>query len=153
MLITLLAKKWGLLDHMLLYVSPELEEQKERYIDCLFAVSAHSAWEDWLEFFSDTIVRSSARLIDTIDSLVTLHENFRARAARAGRSSNLQKVVDELFRIPVVTTPSVEALLGVTYVAARNVIEKLEKAGILRAIPGTRPQAWKAPAIIDLVQR
>ncbi len=153
MLITLLAKKWGLLDHMLLYVSPELEERKERYIDCLFAVSARSAWEEWVAFFAETVVRSSARIIGTIDSLVALHEDFRARAARVGRSSNLQKVVDELFRIPVVTTPSVEVLLGVTYMAARNVIEKLERAEILRPIPDTRPQAWKAPAIIDLVRR
>jgi len=153
MLITLLAKKWGLLDHLLLYVSPELEEQKERYIDCLFAVSARSAWEEWVAFFAETVVRGSARIVDTIDRLVGLHEDFRARAARAGRSANLQKVVDELFRIPVVTTPGVGALLGVTYVAARNVIEKLEKAGILSAIPGTRPQAWKAPAIINLVRR
>jgi Fic family protein len=153
MLISLLATKWKLLDHMLLYVSPELEERKDEYIDCLFAVSARSEWEGWITFFAETVVRSSARIIDTIDGLVALHEEFRERAARVGRSSNLQKVVDELFRIPVITTPGVQSSLEITYAAARNIIEKLERAGILSPIPGTRPQAWKAPAIIDLVRR
>ena len=153
MLITLLARRWGLLDHLLLYVSPELEERKSEYIDRLFAVSARSAWEEWISFFAEIVVRSCSRIIDTIDDLVALHDDFRARAIRVGRSSNLQKVVDELFRSPVVTTPSVERQLGVTYAAARNIIEKLEKAGILTAIPDTRPQAWRAPAIIDLIRR
>ncbi len=153
MLITLLARTWGLLDHMLLYVSPELEEQKQRYIDLLFDVSARSRWEEWIGFLAEVVARSCHRIITTIDDLLALHADFRERAQQAGRSANLQAIVDMLFEVPVVTVPLLERKLGMTYAGVQRLLRVLEKQGILVAVPETRPRAYMASEIVDLTQR
>jgi len=47
---------------------------------------------------------------------------------------------------------NLEERLGVTYASAQKILRRLEKAGILSQIPGTRPQAWIARGILDLTR-
>ena len=153
MLITLLARAWGLLDGMLLYVSPEIEARKDEYVDRMFAVSARSQWEEWIAFFMEIVEGSCARIIRTIDGLVGLHEDYRRRAMEAGRSANLQTVVDMLFHVPVLTAPKAAEALSITYAAAQRILRQLERGGMLAPVPGTRPQAWIAREILELTRR
>ncbi len=152
MMITLLAKSWGLVDDLLLYVSPEIEARKDAYIDLMFAVSSRSEWEAWISFFMKVTQDACGRIVQTIGRLVDLKASYRQRAQQAGRSVNLQNVVDRLFLTPVVTAPKMSEHLGITYPAAQKILQQLEKAGILTRLPGTRPQAWLAREILDLTR-
>ncbi len=152
MLVTLLAKAWGLLDDMLLYVSPEIETRKDEYVDLMFSVSARSEWEAWVAFFMDIVESSCSRIVQTIDNLIGLHEEYRQKARKISRSANPQTVVDGLFRNPVVTTQMVENHLNITYAAAQKILRKLQTAGILTPVPGSRPQVWMAREILELIR-
>jgi len=154
MLVTLLAKKWGLLDDMLLYVSPELEGRRERYVELMFDVSARSGWEAWIAFMADVMAASCRRVIGIIDELLELRADYKRRAREAGRSTQLHKLVELLFSRPVITVPKAKELLGVkTYRGAQQILGKLEKAGILSPLPDTRPRAWIARGILDIIRQ
>ena len=152
MLITLLARQWGLVDHMLLYVSPELEALKDRYINLMFEVSACSAWEAWIVFMMHVFSQSCARTVQTIDRLLALQDDFHERARKAGRSAHLLKLVDRLFETPVLTVPQVQRELELTYRGAQQLVEKLQDAGIVAPVLNTRPQTFLASAILDIIR-
>jgi Fic family protein len=71
--------------------------------------------------------------------------------ARA-QSSTVLRFIDELFAAPIITISRAEKLLGVTYKAAQQNIEKLEAAGILReTTKKQRNRVYIAQGIMDLL--
>jgi hypothetical protein len=69
----------------------------------------------------------------------------------AYRSNNVIILIDHLFSSPVVSTPIVKSLLGVTHRAARMTISNLEKMGILEKMEGfAMPEYFAARAILRM---
>jgi Fic family protein len=150
MLITLMALQSGLVDLPLLYLSPYLDQHKDEYIDRMFSVSAKSQWEEWIAFFLEAIVETCRAATLTIDQLNGLQAQYRARAAKAGRSAKLMQIVDQLFESPYLTVPRTQERFGVTYRAGQMILEKLVSAGILNELPGTHPKYYYAPEVIAI---
>jgi Fic family protein len=144
MLISLMAMTEGLLDYPVLYMSPELEAQKDDYIDLMYDVSCKGGWESWVKFFLLTLSHSARRTIATIDRVLTLQEAYRSRVSAISRSSNLLSVVDMLFDSPVVRPKKITEKLGVTDAAARNLIRQLVDVDILVEVPDRYPAVWIA---------
>lgn len=150
MLITLMAQQSGLLDLPMLYLSPYLDEHKNEYIDKMFNVSANSRWEDWIDFFLNAISETCKAATITIDQLNSLHAQYRAKAASAGRSAKLMLIVDQLFESPYLTVPRTQEKFRITYRAAQLILEKLVSAGILKELPGTYPKYYYAPEVLAI---
>lgn len=148
MMISLMAVHSSLLDMPVLYMSPMLEKEKDRYIDLMFAVSARGAWTEWLKFFFEKLTETCRAAVTTVDRLIELQKNYRETAAELARTSGIITLVDHLFEKPVVTIADVQKRLDVTYPAARNTVEKLVSAGILSELAGSYPKLFYAPAII-----
>ena len=147
MLISLMAITEGLLEHPVLYMSPELESRKDAYIDLMYAVSSKGRWEDWVRFFLDTLAQSARRTVATIDRVLALQTTYRDRVSAVSRSSNMLAVVDMLFDSPVVRARQVSERLGVTDAAARNLIRQLAELRILSEMPSRYPTVWIAPEV------
>lgn len=150
MLISLMPVSDKLLDVPALYMSPELETRKDEYIDLMYSVSAKGAWTEWIGFFLEVATRSAERTVRTIDRVLTLQEDYRSRASRVSRSSNLLAVIDMIFDQPIVLAKSVAERVGVTDAAARNLLRQLTELGILMEVEGVYPTAWAARELIDL---
>jgi len=144
----------GSLKEPLLYLSPSLEHRKDEYIDRMFAVSQQGAWLEWIAFFLDVVSDACRSAITTADALLTLQRDYRHRATGAGRSSNLLAIIDHLFRVQIVTIPSVASLLGVKYRSAQLNIEALVSAGVLFEIEDTsNPKYFIAREIRDVINK
>ncbi len=152
MLISLMAVTSGLLDMPVLYMSPSLEHHKDLYIDLMFKVSAQGNWTEWLIFFFDRIVESCRKTIAIIDRLISLQDDYRARAVGTGRSTAALKLVDALFDHPALTIVEAAGLLNVTYPAAKKAVDKLVDVSVLTAIPATYPRLFYAPSIWRVAQ-
>lgn len=150
MLISLMAVHSGLLDMPILYMSPSLESDKDRYIDLMFNVSARGEWKEWFCFFFEKLSETCRSAIATADRLINLQEEYRARAKALSRSANLVSLVDHLFEKPVITIGDVQAKLSVTYPAAKSCVDKLVAAGILRELERSHPKLFLAPAVIRI---
>lgn len=144
----------GVLREPILYLSPSLERRRDDYIDRMFAVSQRGAWIDWIDFFLEIVSDACTSAIATADALRALQKDHRRRATGAGRSSNLLAIIDHLFRVQIVTIPSVAALLGVKYRSAQLNIEALVSAGILFEVEGTsNPRYFIAREIRDVINK
>lgn len=150
MLISLMAMTEGLVDMPVLYMSPELETRKDAYIDLMYDVSAHGAWENWINFFLQVATLSVKRAVRTIDSILDLHKSYHAKATSVSRSNNMLVLIDMLFDQPVVQAKTVVEKLGVTDAAARNLLRQLTDLGILVEARSHYPAAWVALELINI---
>jgi Fic family protein len=144
MLVTLLALKQGLVDEAVLYISPAIEHDKDRYIDLMYNVSAKGEWNEWLTFFFNKVAQSCHDTIVTIDRLLSMQESLRKKVSDAIRSAKALTLVDSLFINPAFTINATAKRLGVSYVAAKNLIDKLVELDILVEIPDEYPKTYLA---------
>ena len=147
MLISLMAMTEGLLEFPVLYMSPELEGQKDAYIDLMYAVSSLGQWENWIRFFLTTLTKSAQRTVATIDRVLALQAEYHARVSAVSRSNNMLAVIDMLFDSPVIRARQISERQGITDAAARNIIRQLVDLGILRILETYYPMAWLAREI------
>lgn len=148
-LIPLILLSRSLIESPVFYPSASMEGRKDEYIDRMFAVSTKGDWTGWLEFFLEICRDTCRSSIDVIDRLLALQADYRDRAIAIFRSNNVIIVIDHLFQSPVVSTPMVKDMLGVTHRAARMTIANLEQIGILEKIEGfSMPEYFAARAIL-----
>jgi Fic family protein len=153
MLITLMAMQSKLLDLPLLFLSPYLESHKNEYVDRMHGVSTRSQWSEWMNFFLEAINATCRDTIMRIDSLIALQRDYRARAMRHGRSIKLLDTVDQMFIAPFTTVPRMADQHKITYRAAQQIIEKLERAGVLSESPGHYPKLFVASEVLAISNR
>ncbi|WP_281281983.1 Fic family protein [Rubellimicrobium roseum] len=150
MLISLMAVTETVVDMPVLYMSPELEPRKDAYIDLMYQVSAKGTWIDWISFFLEVTTLSVTRTVRTIDRVLRLHVEYRARAMAASRSNKLLGVIDLIFDRPVVQARTIVERIGVTDAAARTLLRQLTELGILVESGSYHPAAWFARELIDI---
>lgn len=153
MLVSLMAVERGLFQDPLLYISPELENKKDQYIDLMFDVSSKGEWTQWVEFFLEVVADSSQASIGVIDRLLALQDTYRESVGQISRTANALTLVDMLFVNPVVTVRDVQDAFNITYRAARLTIDKLIEAKILMEISRVHPTAFIAPEIMRVADR
>lgn len=141
----------GVLQQPLLYFSPAVEGQKERYVDAMLAVSKRGAWTDWLVFFLEAVTAACAKSADTIGRLLTLRDKFRRQIAESGGSARYAVIADRLFFSPVTSAPEAAALLQVSYPAAQNALTRLENLGIVSSLDYTsHPKRYISTPVLDI---
>ncbi len=150
MLLSLMPVATGVLDMPVLYMSPELEDRKSDYIDLMYQVSSQGCWEEWIEFFLNTLCLSCDRTIRTIDQVLELHERYHRKAREVSRSNNIGLLVDMLFETPAVQVSDVVRRVGITDAAARNLLRQLTEIGVLHESANFYPTAWIASELIEV---
>lgn len=137
LLITLLLCERRILQRPLLYLSHYLKAHRAQYYDRLMAVRNDGDWEGWLDFFLRGVYEVSLAATETARKILTLREDHRAHiASQASGPSNGQKLLDALFRQPLLTIRRAEKILGTSYVTAAKTVAELERLGILREVTG-----------------
>lgn len=152
LLTTLLLVHWRLLSLPLLYLSAFFERRRAEYYDRLLGNSRDGDWEAWVAFFLEG-VRSEARdAAARAKRLQDLQQAWRDRFTGARGSALTLRLVDALFEAPIVTIPRVREILGVTYPAAKQHVDKLVHAGVLVAF-GERSygKAFAAEEVLDII--
>lgn len=125
---------------------------RQRYYDSLMRVSSDGDYTDWVKFFLRAMVKQSQHAIDTLEKVEDLREEFKNAANQEGVPEVTEKVVDELFRNPIITIPKVEEKFGVSYQTANKAIHELEKRDILEEMePNSRPKKFICREILDIV--
>ncbi|MEZ4379525.1 MAG: Fic family protein [Gemmatimonadales bacterium] len=140
LLITFLLCEAGLLAKPVLYLSHYFKRHRQAYYDHLQAIREAGAWEAWLAFFLRGVAEVSREASVTAHRILRLREAHRSVIAdRFGRAAGSgHRVLESLYERPIISVHDVEALLGVTYPAANNLVSRCERAGILVEITGNR---------------
>lgn len=137
LLLSIMIAEWCNLSSQWLYMSAFFEKNKRNYMDLLFGISSHGAWDLWIEFCLQGVVVQAKDTEKRCDRLLELHRDFHRRLKR--ESSRLSRLIDELFKNPLISVTNYTKQFGVTYPTARSDLKKLEMLGIVHALEGIDP--------------
>lgn len=153
LLITFLLTERGILHKPVLYLSHYFKRHRSAYYEHLQAVRDTGDWEAWIGFFLRGVAEVSAEATDTARRILALREQHRtAITDHLGRmAGNGHKVLESLYRRPIVDVAEVQALIGTTYQAANNLVARLTQLGILREVTGyARNRRFRYDAYVQL---
>jgi Fic family protein len=152
LLVSLLMQEWRLLPTPLLYLSAFFETRRDDYYRHLLSVSTHGAWDRWIRFFLEGVASQSRDVIDRARRLTALREDYHRRVQVSRASALLPRLVDHLFERPAITVTGAKEVLGVTFRAASQNVQKLVAAGILHETTGReRNRIYVASEVLDLL--
>jgi len=153
LLVSLLLVDWKLLPLPLLYLSAFFEQDRDLYYGRLLGTSRDGAWREWVLYFLGGVALQARDATERAKRLQDLQQEWRGKVTQARSSALLLKLVDSLFRSPVLTIPRARDLLGVTYPAAKSNVDKLVEAGILQPFregPTYGRRFW-APDVLSVI--
>ena len=152
LLTSLLLVEWGLLPLPLLYLSAFFSQHRDDYYDLLMAVSERGAWKEWTRFFLHGVAEQAQDAIARATRLQDLQTSWHKQLAQTRASALLLRLADNLFAVPILTIPEARKYLSVSYPTAKNNVEKLIDAGILRQLgEASYGKTFFAPEIIQII--
>lgn len=138
LLITLLLCEREILQQPLLYLSYYLKAHRAQYYDRLMAIRNDGNWEGWVKFFLKGVFEVSQGASQTARDILDMREEHRTAVAGKSGSQNALRLLDSLFRHPIVSVRNVEEQLKCSYMTARKLVEQLQQLAILNEITGHR---------------
>lgn len=138
LLITFLLCEKTILSRPVLYLSWYFKAHRQDYYDHLQAVRDRGDWEGWLAFFLRGVFVVSQQASETARRVLLLREQHRqAITDLVGASAaNGHRTLEYLYQHPIVTVKQVQALIGTSYPAANNLVNRLVDLGILHEMTG-----------------
>ena len=133
LLISLLLRAYGILREPLLYLSAYFERNRDEYVRRLWEISCHGDWDMWTNFFLQGVISEAHDACRRTRQLITLREDYRKQFMTT--RGQLLRLVEQLFDFPVISVPAAQKALELsTYRGARQLIGKLEDAGLLTEV-------------------
>lgn len=138
LLITFLLCENGVLHKPVLYLSHYFKKHRQTYYELLQDTRERGDWESWLAFFLRGVAEVSKEASETARKILALREEHRAVIAdKLGRAAgNGHRVLETLYKRPIVSVNEVRDLIGTTYPAANQLVERMAQSGLLTEMTG-----------------
>ena len=132
-----------------------LKKNRAEYYDLLMKVRLEGAWEDWIKFFLNGVSETSEEAAKTAREVIQLKEELITKLHNNSISSVYGvKLIDLLFKTPLVSVKDISGKLNVSKEAANELVKKFEKIGILKEITGKqRYKKYSFREYIDMIAR
>lgn len=153
LLITFLLCEKQVLPKPVLYLSYYFKQNRTQYYELLQNIRDNGAWLDWLNFFLTGIAEVSREATETARSIVELRERHRSIIQeKFGRTAaNGLKVLEHLYTRPIISVQTIVDLVGVSFTAANQLMERFLSEGMLEEITGqTRYRKFRYANYINL---
>jgi Fic family protein len=86
----------------------------------------------WIKFFLTRVIETAKNSIETFEKILELKSATESRILKLGtRSGNAQKILEYLYKKPLVDAPTVAGVTSISLPSAYTLISDLEKLGIL----------------------
>lgn len=158
-LIHLVLRRRGLAPRALPPISLILATRASDYIDGLIATryegpsdgkAAHDGLNLWVGRFASAARRSVLDATTFEGRVDELEESWRERLGAVRRGSATDILLQKLPALPILTVNSAAALIGRSFLATNQAIDRLAKENILTSIrAGRRNRAFEAPELIS----
>ncbi|MBN8580368.1 MAG: Fic family protein [Anaerolineae bacterium] len=148
LLMALLFAEWQILPQPLLNLSVYFERYRQEYYDHLLAVSQRGDWEAWLRFFLRGVNAQSQDSAARMERLKTIRARYQPIVDADKNSNRMGVVMDFLFGRPIFNAKQLAEGVDMPFKTARQYIEKLVQAGIVREVTGyARNQVYRADEV------
>jgi Fic family protein len=135
LLVTLYLCQQGVLRKPLLYLSEYFRANRSEYYDRLSGGHEKDEIEAWIRFFLDGVSETAERATKTAQTVIAIRRNdIQAVAGLGAVSEKAMKLLDHLYRSPLVRIKDAERIVGSSNPNAIALINRLVKLGILEEI-------------------
>lgn len=140
LLITLMLINDGVLHSCLFYPSFQFKKNRSEYYRQLTSVRERGTYEEWIEFFCNSLLESAKNSVGSLKNLVDLHNRSTATITEnLGRTAaNGQRLLGILEEHPIVDTAFIAAQLDIGRSTASSLVKSFEELGILRPLDESR---------------
>ena len=137
LLIPLYLVSKGILQKPILYLSDFFEKNRKLYYDNLTLVREKNDLNQWFKFFLVGIIQTAESGIATFDKILQLQKSTEIQLQTLGsRAANAKKVVDYLYKRPIINAEKISDITGISMPTAYKLIVDLERLEILKEITG-----------------
>lgn len=138
LLITLYLVSNDVLKKPSLYLSDFFEKNKAYYYDNLMSVRLTSNLVQWIKFFLVGVIETSKESIQVFKDIIALKTDIETkRLPKLGsKIENAQKLMKQLFQIPITDSKQVSELLEISPSTANRLIKELLELKILSELTG-----------------
>lgn len=152
LLITLYLVDKGILKRPILYLSDFFERNRTLYYDNLMRVRTHGDINQWFKFFLAGTIETAKKGWKTLDKVLQLQKDVEKRTAKMGaRSTDANKIVEYLYKKPVINIQIIERITQKSNKTAYNLVADLERLKILEEITGgQRSRVYAFREYLDL---
>jgi Fic family protein len=129
----------GMLDEPILYLSLYLKQNRSTYYELLQQVRVNGTWETWLEFFLESVCKSSKKAVEAAQDINKLFSADLKKINFLGRSrGSCIQVLDYLKKLPQVSVSLLSQELGMTAPTARSSLNRMVDLGIVEEVSGKK---------------
>lgn len=152
LMIPLYLKRWGLLEHPILYLSSYFEANRRDYIEGLFRVSTENAWGEWIGFFLEAVRAHCIEAATKAHQLLDLEAQLIARF-ESDRSPHVLPIIALALESMAVSLPEIEAATGARRSTVYGIMRRLVADGVFRkaSMHGGRSAYFLVPLMELLV--
>lgn len=138
LLITLFLVDQKILNKPLLYLSAFFEKNKSLYYDNLTFVRKNNDMIQWLKYFLIGIAETAENGTQTLSNILVLKVKLEQEITNSfgKRSSSAIKLLEHLFKRPVVQVNKVKELNKCSFKSANDLVFEFVQAGILKEMTG-----------------
>ena len=137
LLIPLYLVSKGILQKPILYLSDFFEKNRKLYYENLTLVREKNDLNQWFKFFLVGIIQTAESGIATFDKILQLQKSTETQLQTLGsRAANAKKVVDYLYKRPIINAEKISEITGISMPTAYKLIVDLERLEILKEITG-----------------
>ncbi|MEK7526031.1 MAG: Fic family protein [Patescibacteria group bacterium] len=135
LLVTFFLCQQGILEKPVLYLSEYFKKNRDIYFELLHSYHFSKNSIDvsrWIKFFLQGVCAVANDAITSSKQITNIQKSDMAKVSVFGRSSETgMKVLEQMYKLPIVNVRKIEEWTGLSRVAANRLINKFIKAGIL----------------------
>jgi len=143
----------GLLDEPILYLSRAIIGHKNEYYRLLRAVTAESAWVDWILYMLDAVRESATSTARKIDAIRECQEHIAERARTATTGGRDAQLLAVLFEQPYCRIATVVERCEVSRQTASTWLHALVDAGVLHDVKVGRERLFVNHEFLKVLTR
>ena len=127
-------------------------QHRQQYVDLLMGTRETGDWEAWLEFFLNAIEVTAEYGHFTARKMLALFAEHAALLGRVKAPAKKQvlAVYAQLQQRPISDAKTIAVAAGVSLKATTKALERLEKLGVVKALPGS---AFSYASLLELFEK
>ena len=121
-----------------------------RYVGASDSAEAHAGINRWTALFASACRRAVEDASRFEEQVRALQSSWRERTGNPRRDSAVRLLIAALPAAPVLTTSSAAELIGRSFLAANQAVDRLVSAGVLvQSSQGRRNRVFEAPELVE----
>lgn len=134
------------------YISEALEKDKHKYYRLLNGTRSKAEWNEWIEFFLESVNKQAIKNIELVENINRLYEKDLKSAMNLISNNNIVKIIDILFKKPIFTVKVMSELTGISDATCRRYLKCLEDNKIIYSDDQIRNKKYYYYNLLDLLR-